>query len=152
MYSVIDHFCKSIYVCIKFNLMCLWNQSHLWWDMDSGLEPTQTLGQWELLGTLPLEWSLKQMKVQLFKEWRTWKCPLKICFRDKIFGSGTVEVFILLGYDVTSLVDWCPTFGENVDIWPLEMRPLHCCRTSDTIHPVTRHHIPEKWRLHDFYT
>lgn len=41
--------------------MSLWNQSHLWWDMDSGLEPIQTLGQWELLSTVPLEWSLKEM-------------------------------------------------------------------------------------------
>lgn len=49
MYSVIDNFCKIIYACIKFNLMWLWNQSHLWWDMDSGLEPTQTLEEWELL-------------------------------------------------------------------------------------------------------
>jgi hypothetical protein len=84
------------------------------------------------------------MKVQLFKEWRAWKYPFKFSFRDKIsvFGSNTVEVTILLGYDVTSLVDWCPTIGESVDIWPLEMRPLHCGKTSDTTHPVTWHHIP----------
>lgn len=45
MYSVIDNFCTIIYACIKFNLMWLRNQSHLWWDMDSSSEPTQTLGQ-----------------------------------------------------------------------------------------------------------
>jgi len=33
------------------------------------------------------------MKVQLFKEWRTWKYSLKICFRDKICMTvGVVQL------------------------------------------------------------
>jgi hypothetical protein len=90
------------------------------------------------------------MKVQLFKEWTTWKYPLKICFRDKI--CMTMGVVQLRSSFFWGIAGWLVSnIWRKCGYLAIEMRPLRCCHIFDTTQPVTRHHIPGKWRLYDFY-
>jgi hypothetical protein len=44
-----------------------------------------------------------EMKVHLFKEWRMWKHPFKVCFRDKIsMILGRVELRSSFFWDMVS--------------------------------------------------
>lgn len=94
------------------------------------------------------------MKVHLFKEWRMWKSLFKVCFRDNT--SMTLGVVQLRSSFYWDMVSHRRVFGaqhfEKVWIFgPLKMRPLHWLKMSGTTHPLMWYHIPEEWRLHDFY-
>jgi hypothetical protein len=111
-----------------------------------------------LLLFLPfLKKPLHLIMVSHIKVWYNIELHINRLVQKHFIEELIYQLSILLGSNTIWLGKWCPVFRDNVLLWswaswPLNMRPLHFLEILGTSHPVTMHHIPEKWRpqLHYF--